>query len=128
MVPSTPNTKLTYPLFPSTTLFRSASQPGSTQPFEHGARHQHDAAVCSAEAAGVLVRILADDEALRNVAAAVDNDIVQACVAVDADLGQKHRAIAPFPGVEPTAREQPRAAHKPEERRGGKEWCRTGKS
>src|SRR5258708_40367736 len=60
----------------------------SSQRGEHVGADQHDAAVAAVEALGVERRVLADDEPLRDLAAAVDDDLGEPRVAADVDLGQ----------------------------------------
>ena len=78
---------------------------------EHGLRDERDAAGGAPEPARVLLRILAHDEPLGHLHAAVDDGIPQLGAAADVDARQRDDVIERRVGVDAVAGEQQRVVH-----------------
>src|SRR5262245_24771297 len=75
----------------------------------HLRRYERDAALAAVEALCIHVRVLANHHPLWNPDAAVDDDLIKACVAANLYIRQHHGVTGLGERVDPAIREQERA-------------------
>src|SRR5262249_35061554 len=68
---------------------------GLTQGSQHVGVNEDDALLAPKKTSGVEFRVLADHEILRDMAAAIDDDLVEPRPAADLDIGEQHRPVGP---------------------------------
>ena len=85
---------------------RRGSAANSPQGSQHIGADEDDASLAAVEALGVEFRIFADYQILRDMAAAIDDDVIEPSATADLDIGQQHRARRAGMGIDPTIGEQ----------------------